>query len=220
MMRFTDISLETAHSNELRDFYTTLLGVPLAESSESAFTLKVGRTDLQFKEGASNRYHLAFNIPENQFEAGKAWLASKVPLVDVMGNDYIHFNAWNAHSVYFYDPAGNIMELIARHDLDNASEKPFSGESLLAVSEIGIATDDVRQFTQMLTQTCNVPVYDGDGSEVFSAIGDAEGLLIVVPNGREWFPETGISATACALTLTFESNQKLMYTDDLGYKIE
>ena len=28
-------------------------------------------------------------------------------------------------SVYFEDPAGNILELIARHTMDNAVDRPF-----------------------------------------------------------------------------------------------
>ena len=219
-MRIRSLRLETANISQLQDFYTEILGIPLIRSSATAFTLKVGRTHLTFEQGNAHRYHLAFNIPHNQFDSGKTWLASRLPLVDVMGKDHIHFKAWNAHSLYFYDLAGNILELIARHDLDNTSDAHFSGESLLSVSEIGLTTNNVRQFAEQITKTCGFPYYDGEGSNDFSAIGDPDGLLIIVPEKRVWFPETGIPATYCPLTVTFESNQKLTYDADSGYTID
>lgn len=218
-MKFKQVTLITSQLASLKTFYTELLGIPLIDSDEHAFSIDMGQTQLIFKQGESYLYHLAFNIPRNQFAEGKAWLAERVPLVDVMGNDQIHFTAWNAHSVYFYDTAGNIMEFIARHDLDNDSDVPFSGTSLCSISEVGMVTDDVQNFTKSLKSTFDVPVYDGDGSDVFSAIGDPEGLLIVVPEGREWFPATGIHATFCPLEIVFDDGKVITYNNDGEYHL-
>jgi catechol-2,3-dioxygenase len=42
--------------------------------------------------------------------------------------DYSH---WNAHSIFFLDPAGTVVEYIARHDLKNADQRvQLDGHSL------------------------------------------------------------------------------------------
>nr|NIR47669.1 glyoxalase [candidate division KSB1 bacterium]NIV05184.1 glyoxalase [candidate division Zixibacteria bacterium]NIS23258.1 glyoxalase [candidate division KSB1 bacterium]NIT70140.1 glyoxalase [candidate division KSB1 bacterium]NIU23790.1 glyoxalase [candidate division KSB1 bacterium] len=81
-----------------------------------------------------------------------------------------------------------IVEFIARHNLDNASEEEkFSANSILSVSEIGIPVEDVRLFSQHLQQEQEIPLWDGDEKK-FAALGDEEGLFIVVPLGRPWLP--------------------------------
>lgn len=37
-------------------------------------------------------------------------------------------------------------------------------------------------------------IYDGAGSDTFTALGDEHGLFIIVKRGRIWFPDTGIPA--------------------------
>ncbi len=218
-MKFTHVELQTTQLSAMRDFYAEHLGIPLVEADETTFTLQLHQTQIRFQNGETSPYHVAFNIPQNQFAEGKAWLESRVPLVDILGKDEIHFTAWNAHSVYFYDPAGNIMELIARHDLDNDTNEPFSGKSLLSVSEIGIATDDVRGFVNDLQSAFDVPVYDGEGSDIFSAVGNPDGLLIIVPKGRIWFPETGIPAECCPMKIMFDQDKLISYDDAIGYHL-
>ena len=48
-----------------------------------------------------------------------------------------------AHSIY--DADKNIVELIARHNQPTASQSPFSGKSLVSISEIGLVTQDVME---------------------------------------------------------------------------
>jgi hypothetical protein len=57
-------------------------------------------------------------------------------------SDIADFVNWRAKSVYFFDPAGNIIELIARFDLNNASSEKFSSEQFLSLSEIGLVFPD------------------------------------------------------------------------------
>ena len=44
-------------------------------------------------------------------------------------DDIANFVNWHAKSVYFFDPAGNIVELIARFDLDNKTSETFSSRN-------------------------------------------------------------------------------------------
>jgi hypothetical protein len=69
----------------------------------------------------------------------------------------------------------------------------FDERSILSISEIGLASDDVIATVAQL-QGAAMPIYDGAGSDTFAAVGDEHGLLIVVSRGRIWFPETGTPA--------------------------
>ena len=96
---------------------------------------------------------------------------------------------WNAHAVYFRDPAGNIVEVIARHDLPTGKSGPFDiHDDLLWLSEIGLVVDSAAGTMIDLERRLGLPAYIGvdDG---FAPIGDEEGLLIVVETGRPWMPD-------------------------------
>src|SRR5262249_18269098 len=147
---------------------------------------QAGKTQLTFTQApVAGVYHFAFNIPENQFAAACDWLT--VPRIKAKdGRDTFFTESWNAHNVYFYDPADNILELIDRHTIANASTEPFSEKSLLNISEIGVAVEDVNAFTANST----LPYY-GSHVDEFAPVGSENGLLIVVKIGRQWFPDTG-----------------------------
>ena len=196
-MKLFELCLKTGDLAAARHFYHDVLNLPILEQTAQVLALQAGVTRLVFEyvPDWQGKYHFAFNIPENQITEAVAWISAKAPLATL--NDKIIFNSsvrWNAHMVYFYDPAGNILEFIARHDLRNAASEPFSQWSILSISEIGLATGNVQQTVQWLCDTLGLTVYDGAGSDTFSAVGDEHGLLIVAREGRIWYPETGISA--------------------------
>jgi catechol-2,3-dioxygenase len=149
--------------------------------------------------------HFAINIPENQIEQARAWLTGRVPVLELNGESIFHFDAWNAHAVYFRDPAGSIVELIARHTLENARDEAFSAASWLSISEIGIAADDVLLAAERLQKEYALPFYHTP-SESFTALGDEDGLLILVPAGREWYPRTGLPADDGCEGVVFETS--------------
>lgn len=196
----------TAHNiDALREFYVNTLG--LIDASEefmgmsnfAELGLKIGETYITFlhpyNSGSEFRYHFAFNIPENQIVQAKEWLETRVELLSLNGESIFHFSKWDAHAIYFFDPAGNIVEFIARHTLPNASSEPFGSHSILNLSEIGISVEDVKESSvQRITNALNLPFYDGENSDSFTAIGDETGLLIIVKRSRVWFPETGTPA--------------------------
>ncbi len=204
-MQIAKVFLLASDLAALRDFYTTVLELPVQEATRNALTLEVGRTQLVFELSSADWdgfYHFAFDIPENQFREAKTWLSQHVPLIsDAGGEDEFDFVAWNAHAVYFYDPAGNVVELIARHDLDNGSDRPFGGHSLLGISEIGLTTDEVAGTVSLLGSRLGVGVYRGSKDEAFTALGDDHGLLIVVKQGRTWFPDTDKEAGLYPVTV-------------------
>ena len=216
-MQIGRLQIETADLIPIRNFYHSVFGLPVLEESADRITFRAGHTALAV--GRAHRllagaYHFAFNIPENQFDAAVQWLRQRVPLIaDKTGQDTFYHETWNAHSVYFHDPADNIVEFIARHDLPSASDHPFSGQRVLGVSEIGVASKEVPVESVRLAEQTLSSVFRGSQSDEFVAIGDENGLLIVVKSGREWFPDTGQKAEPVPLSVTVRVADKPLTLD-------
>jgi catechol-2,3-dioxygenase len=204
-MKIDELQLLTADVAAQYEFYVNVLGLPVVSQSDTKLTLQAGHSWLTFDRapaGWSGFYHFAFNIPENQFSEARKWLSERVTLLrDTGGRETFNFAGWDADAIYFYDPGGNVVEYIARHRLDNRSAEPFDGQGLLSISEIGLPTDDVQQTVQALCDQLSIEVFDGAGSDMFTAVGDEEGLFIVVKQGRIWFPDTGRMAEYQPLTV-------------------
>src|SRR5690606_23910333 len=117
--------------HSMRYFYHELLEFPIVDEKATEITFQTGETALTFVKTPASKnpfYHLAFNIPENKIRSARDWQLKRTALqpspehlIDAAYTDDIrHFKSWNAHSIFFWDPAGNLVEYIARHDLANA----------------------------------------------------------------------------------------------------
>lgn len=191
-----------------REFYINVLGLPLLEDSNARLGVQVGTSSLYF-ESRLGAYptHFAFDIPENKFEEAYAWISSKLPLAaNDAGNTHIRHSAWNADSVYFYDGCGNNVELIARHSRNNATDAEFQPGQITHISEVGLVVHDVRAAVASLEEQLGLSVYDGAGSADFSAVGNDHGLLIVVKEGRPWFPDGKLKAYLSPVKILVEAN--------------
>jgi catechol-2,3-dioxygenase len=202
-------SLELATANLLLQhaFYTDLLGLP-AHLSTDQLQVTIGASQLIFKQaapGIHQPYHLAFNIPPQQFAEAKAWLANRTTLVaNGEGDTQFHFAGWNADSCYFFDADRNILELIARHGLVVPATTPFSANGLLEISEIGLVSDDVAAMVAQLEQHYGLAVYRESLSDQFAAVGDEHGLCIVVKRGRLWFAVHEMPAASAPLRVEMD----------------
>jgi hypothetical protein len=78
----------------------------------------------------------------------------------------------------------------------------------LNVSEIGIASDDVIDFADELCRRLNISVLNRDPEQTFTAIGDDNGLLIIVKKDRIWFPNSGVPAKLLPIKVRGDSNGK------------
>lgn len=225
-MQIRRVALQSHCLPALQAFYTNRLGIPLESKSHQQFTLCIGRSRLTFSLApAAQRpfYHFAFTIPPNHFEAAKAWVRRHVAFItDADGREAFDFRNWNARAVYFRDPAGNIVELIARFDLDPLPEREFDARCLVEVSEIGLVVRDVAGFRQQVSQIFGVQVYRNTASAHFAALGDVHGLLIIAEEHRPWFP-AGPAAQIFPLQLVVEAPRpgRLLraLTDDLPYEV-
>ena len=209
-----NIHIVSAEANDLaslKDFYTKTLGLKLADKDDDYFTVEIGHTELEFRQHTGDLhpiYHFAINIPSNKIEEATEWLRTRATLIpaDDSGNDIVDFPNWNAKSVYFYDTAGNILELIARFDLNNATNKPFSSKLFLCVSEVALVFDQAEldaNATQLLSDF-NLSYYSKQPPlDTFRAIGDEEGLFVAVPEGRAWYPTKDIISHKAPLKVYF-----------------
>ncbi|GAA5534245.1 hypothetical protein [Deinococcus aluminii] len=194
-MKITDVTLHTRDLSAQRAFYGDVLGFPVASSSEEAVTFQTGWTRLTLRQDAdlSGVYHFAFNVPENRFAQARAWLEERVALLaDEAGEMTFHSDDWDADLAYFQDANGNIVEFIARHSLPTPAGTGFSVDDVSGVSELGLPVPGVSGAVLDLRERFELPLY-GETSETFAPLGNEEGLLIVVPVGRGWFP-TGTPA--------------------------
>ncbi len=193
ILRITELTLYTAEIPSIKNFYGKILSFKILSESADEIIFEAGETKLIFKKysGAKSPfYHFAFNIPSNKIEEAIQWMKGKAELLLISDNNYIaDFENWNAKSIYFLDTVGNIVEFIARFDLDNDSSVKFDSSQILNVSEIGIVIGDVLSYKQILIDKYKVfDFVKSVNSGTFSAMGDDNGLFIVASEKRNWYP--------------------------------
>jgi catechol-2,3-dioxygenase len=219
-MKITRLELKTTDLKEQALFYGETLGLDTRIIDGNEVVIRAGATELVFTqadEGQQCQYHFAFNIPENQFETAKKWLTMRAEiLTDENGNTTIHSDSWNSDSLYFKDATGNILELIARYDLKNANDQ----FEILSISEIGLATEDVLAMTNSLNEKIGLLPYQNEISETFTAVGDADGLFIVVKQGRIWYPNTGVPAQLLPVQAHVQVDKIKMIVSGFPYQMD
>lgn len=198
--RIRALRLQTAAPlDRMEAFYRDVLELPVLAKGDGELTVGAGATAVTFVRAAAGApfYHFAFNIPEQKIRAARRWQLERTPLFEAPENlrdpdyphDVRHFAGWNAHSVFFFDPAENVLEYIARHDLPETRDSGTPGDGfgpgdVLYASEIAFVVDDVARAADGLARDCAVGQYRG-GSDQFRAMGDERGLLLVFATGRE-----------------------------------
>lgn len=197
LLRF--VNLQTPCVEQTVDFYAAL-GLPVLARGPGYGVLRAGTTQLMWQQAPSDRrptYHFAFDIPRNQLTEAAAWLSRRVALLEQDGATRFDFPDWNASAVYFYDPAGNIVEFIARSNLANDHQGEFGPEQILRVSELGWPVADPEQAQQLF----GLPAWRDYGP--FKALGGETGLILLVSEGRPWKP-TVIPALIAPATVVCE----------------
>lgn len=102
VMKITNLDLDTSNFEEMKKFYLEVLELPLINQTRQNFSVYAGETVLTFHLSENNpKYHFAFNIPNNKIDEAMHWLSSKVDLIKYEDEYVIHFESWNAHSLYY-----------------------------------------------------------------------------------------------------------------------
>jgi len=186
-MDIRQVQLATRSLADTARFYERL-GCPV-EIVDATVRVVVGSSLLVFRElpEMTGALHLAITIPTGTFDAGKAWIAG---LTTVLGTpDQDEFEGppnWNSRSVYFEGPDQQLLELIERRDLPvDVGEN--TAVPLVSVSEVGIPVPDVLGAVEALRRAGLEP-YANPPGESFAAVGDVDGLVILVSPDRRWFP--------------------------------
>lgn len=179
-MRFAEVTLSAPL--DLRDFYGGELGLHL-----DGEVILVGESRLRFRgdAGSAAFYHFAFLVPGDRFGAALEWAQQRVELL----GDVFEFENWDAEAVYFHDPAGSIVELIAHHGLEeNGRAGPFAPEELVGFSELGIVGDKRHELGALERQ--GLSLWDGTIEEPdrLAFVGEKGRTLILAPPGRGWLP--------------------------------
>ncbi len=200
-MRINDLTILARDLETQRRFYADTLGFAIESSTAIEFTVMAGGSRLRFLDqtaarSAFNPFHFAFNIPFDQFESAKAWTAARVPLIaDNAGLTDFPSDLFASRQFYFYDPDGNIVEFIGRQRQPSADGGEFSArDSVQGISEIGVAVPHVPDAVRGFLTTFGESRFGPNPGSDFAAVGDDDGMLIVVRQGRTWFPDTGIPA--------------------------
>jgi catechol-2,3-dioxygenase len=188
-MKIKSLTLFTRNLAQQREFYTQVLGLQLLNSEQEKVCFSVGDSVLEFKKHRNSLpYHFAINIPSYSEEQALEWIRQKAEILTDEGREIQYFTNWNARSVYFYDPDRNIVEFISRRNLGYPFRAPFGPDCLCEISEIGMATTDIKPLYDWLSEKLGLAIYDGS-PERFCAIGDELGLFICVNlESKTWYP--------------------------------
>jgi hypothetical protein len=157
-----------------------------------------GSSRVRFAPGPEVCSHFAVNVAPDRFDEAVAWARGQAELIE----DDVPFELWRARAAYYFDPAGNLVELIAR-------ERVPGDELLIEVSEVGLPVSDVGAAVEFLEAELGLPHFSGD-RESFSAVGDDHGLFILVPVGRAWlFTDRPASDAPVRVTIEGASAREL-----------
>jgi catechol 2,3-dioxygenase-like lactoylglutathione lyase family enzyme len=222
--RLKRIRLAANNLDEQAAFYGDVLRVPVERPDGKTVRITLGASQVEFSPDAAYEkpfYHFAITIPENQLNAAMDWLSPRREILNIQRTQekVIHFKNLNAHSCYFLDPAGNILEFIAHHNLKNGTSAPFDPEQLLWVSEIGIVVPSVPEIEKRSAESLGIKPYGGSWPN-FSPIGSIYGMLIVVQKDRVWLPTNDVHAGVFPTDVKFTGAKGALSFESLPYSIE
>jgi catechol 2,3-dioxygenase-like lactoylglutathione lyase family enzyme len=189
-----EIRLAARRREEQRALYAEAFGL-VARRDDGALVVEIGDARLVLAAGEPTPQHFAIRIPSASYADALGWLGERAELLTGEdGDPAFAFSEWNADSAYFADPDGNIVELIAHHDLPEPYTPPFGPSALLGICEAGMPVADVGAFLDELERRTGARRWSGD-RETFAAAGTKAGSLIVVRSGRVWYPTDSAAAT-------------------------
>ncbi|MGH8036130.1 MAG: VOC family protein [Stenotrophomonas sp.] len=201
-MRIHTIQLPVSDVAQVSGYFAEVLQLPLQDD-----VVLIGWTALQLRPAGSDPVggvHLAFNVPADRFNAATEWLLERTPLQrNAAGEAHFMFGGrWDSESIYFDGPDGLILELIGRRRLPASGRVgAFNGSELTCVSEVGLPTADVAALGARAEAAFGLG-YLSPPVPHFAAVGDDEGLLIVVDATRRWFPEQKVLPNARGIVVT------------------
>ncbi len=211
-MEILSLELLSSDLEKTKSFYRDQLHMEVAVQNDNSVSFVAGNTELTFTEDKSNTpvYHFAFNIPPHQLDEALKTIDASIGVMEIGdGNKIAEFTNWNARSFYFFDATGNILEFIARFDLEDQIHDAFNFNSILCISEIGIVANNVtKAAADLINRYRFTPYVKQPVLENFAAIGDHHGMIILSATGRNWYP-TSIPARNFKTGIKIRENGKV-----------
>ncbi|MFE0560754.1 VOC family protein [Paenibacillus sp. NPDC058910] len=219
-MNILKVEVRTKQLAMIKKFYVDLLEFEVKKDADERLELQAGRSTIEFVQDHDSRafYHIAFSIAVDQLSEAMKWLENNgIELITQDGNQPFEFKDWPASACYFYDPDGNLIEFIAHHATVHEQADSFNAKHIIAISEIGLPVVDVREEIRRLHEVFGLSLWRGDG-KLFAAMGDENGLLIVIDKHRPWFPvhiKPGMFPTVVLIQGLAPEEQHLVVNDGL-----
>jgi len=208
---FKEVVFQTNKLKALQRFYANVLELDITEQTENAFTVKIGTTNLIFRQSEEKAsYHFAVNIPGNQFVIMKHWIQDRLTLNKTAGLNEIYYESFDADSMYFEDPAGNLIELIGRRNCDLFGS--LTKDAFFDISEVALVTSDVAQIGEEL-QDFGVPLRHG--SEIdpkgVNFLGKDDAFIVLAPTKWNWyFADKKSKAQTYPVEITLDDERRIV----------
>ncbi|MBS4202231.1 hypothetical protein KHA93_21710 [Bacillus sp. FJAT-49732] len=210
---FKSVTFYTDKVKALRRFYGNILELQIIEAMADQFTVQVGESTITFKQLERRAfYHFAINIPGNQFSMMKDWIQNRLPLNRENGRNEVYFRSFDADSMYFEDPAGNVIELIGRRKRDLFGD--LSVASFLNISEVSITTPRVANVGEEI-QDFGISLFGSSNivPDELNFLGKRDTFIVLVPPGRRWYFSKKMSETH-PLEITFKDGRKMSINEE------
>ncbi|PLS17352.1 hypothetical protein CVD28_12360 [Bacillus sp. M6-12] len=180
-MKIYHVCLESYNLEEMRHFYTQELDMELRTNTSNSFSVIAGSTEIMFKKAETLPfYHLCFRTSGQYFEHIFMNLDEQNRLVkNESGRKRMY---WEGKQAYFTDPDGNILEMLERK-YQWKDKEPIGW---FDVCEIGMPVFNIKE-TQLFLSTHLIDVQNMD-DDTFAFYGDSSGYLVLVKEGRHWYP--------------------------------
>ncbi|MGD6793346.1 hypothetical protein [Metabacillus indicus] len=135
-------------------------------------------------------------------------MADRLPLLSNEQGEKIM--DWKGKQAYFYDSEGNILEMIVRREAEKLT-------GWFDVFEVGLPCTRVKSMQENLNFLRDI--HNGEDS-MFSFYGDQHGSLVLVNQGRPWFP-TQRGAEIHPLAIEVEDRTEIEFVHPVyPYKIK
>lgn len=204
-VRIKQLTLFAKNIADQAAFYMDKLGFE-GDMVNDVLEIQAGETLLRFQElDEAPYYHFAFLIPKGQLNEAIDYCNDRlIPLMDYKGGKVIDFGTGT--SIYFYDPAGNIVEFIDRPSLNFESEDRFHASATVRINEIGMPVKNPLEKAEALLDTYGIiPMDRTRFDDDFCWGGNFEGTFLVVKQGRTWLP-TDLPAVSNDFDIVFETS--------------
>lgn len=199
------------------EFYKSL-NIDVELIDDSTLIIQTNKTKVFFHTTEKRyNYHYCWLVSESTLLSFLPSLKEKnIEIIKYKGEEIIHFENWNADSIYFRDGADNIVEIIVHNSID--SEGYNGTNQFLQMAEIGIVSNDLEKVKKTIYEITKLTPYKTDAPP-FKDVGIPGSMFIAVdPDKKEyWFPtETPLSVAPVEGILSNKDIEQKFKVDEKG----